>query len=215
MIDPTDTMRTKEAQMVQQAKSVVTPERFSQGLTYEAFLGKLDRNQDRFRENYEGTTVPEREAATLRALVAKPNGPARMLVIGEAWCPDVFRGAPVFARIAEASGMELRCFLRDENKDMMAEFLKEGQFESIPVAVFYTKDHEYIAHWIERPALANHEMREKLQPMYQRLRKPDMTDEEKAAAKAENIAFQNGPLWANWRQETIREVIALLESKTS
>jgi hypothetical protein len=121
----------------------------------------------------------------------------------------------VFARIAEASGMELRCFFRDENKDIMAEFLKDGQFESIPVAVFYTKDHSYIAHWIERPDLANREMHEKLGPMYARMRKPDMTDEEKAAAKAENIAFQNGPVWANWRQETIREVIALLESKVS
>ena len=47
--------------------------------------------------------------------------------------------------------------------------------------------------------------------MYARLRKPDMTDEERAAAREENIAFQNGPVWGNWRQETIREVIALLE----
>ena len=199
--------------MVQQAKSVVTPERFGQGLTYAAFVAKLDRNQERFRENYEGTEVPADDAAALRALVARPDGPAKILLLGESWCPDVFRGAPVFARISEASGMELRCFFRDENKDIMAEFLKDGQFESIPVAVFYTKGHDYIAHWIERPALANQEMHEKLGPMYARMRKPDMTDEEKAAAKAENIAFQNGPIWANWRQETIREVIRVLESK--
>jgi thiol-disulfide isomerase/thioredoxin len=201
--------------MVQQANSVVTPERFSQGLTYEQFIEKLDRNQERFRENYEGTQVSPEDAAALRALVAKPDGPAKILLLGESWCPDVFRGAPVFARIAEASGMELRCFFRDENKDIMAEFLKDGQFESIPVAVFYTKDQRYIAHFIERPDLANREMHEKLGPMYARMRKPDMTDEEKAAARAENIAFQNGPIWANWRQETIREVIRLLESKVS
>ncbi len=198
--------------MVQQTKSVVTPERYRQGLTYAGFLARLDRNQERFRENYEGTAVSAEDAAALKALVARPGGPAKILLLGEAWCPDVFRGAPVFARIAEASGMELRCFFRDENKDIMAEFLKGGEFESIPVAVFYTADHRYIAHWIERPALANREMKEKLGPMYARLRKPDMTDEEKAAAKAENIAFQTGPIWANWRQETIREVIHLLEA---
>jgi hypothetical protein len=80
--------------------------------------------------------------------------------------------------------------------------------------VFYTKDQKEIGHFIERPALANREMKEKLGPMYARLRKPDMTDEEKAAARAENIAFQNGPIWGNWRQETIREVIAMLREKT-
>lgn len=201
--------------MVQQTKSVVTPERYGQGLTYAEFFERLDRNQERFRENYEGTAVSAEDAAALKALGAKADGPKKVLLIGEAWCPDVVRGAPVVARIAEASGMELRCFFRDQNKDIMAEFLKDGEFESIPVAVFYTADHRYIAHWMERPALANREMKEKLGPMYDRLRKPDMTDEEKAAARAENIAFQSGPIWANWRQETIREVIHLLESRVA
>ena len=200
--------------MVQQAKSVVTPERFEQGKTYEDWTAGLERNQDRFRENYEGTTVSPEDTAALKELVAKPNGPAKILVLGEWWCPDVFRGAPVFARIADAAGIPARFFNRDENKDIMAEFLKDGEYESIPVAVFYTKDHKEIGHFIERPALANREMKEKLGPMYARLRKPDMTEEEKAAARAENIAFQNGPIWGNWRQETIREVIAMLREKT-
>jgi hypothetical protein len=51
--------------------------------------------------------------------------------------------------------------------------------------------------------------------MYERLRKPDKTPEEMAAARQENIDFQNGPIWGNWRQETIREVLALLEKATS
>jgi hypothetical protein len=136
-----------------------------------------------------------------------------MLVLGEDWCPDVFRGMPVLKRIAEASGMEMRVFPRDQHKDIMAEFLNSGEFESIPVAVFYTRDHEYILHWIERPAKANAEMKD-LAPMYARLRKPDMTDEERAAARQEYIDFQNGPIWGGWRQDTIRELIDRLDEKT-
>lgn len=195
--------------MVQQTKNVVTPERFKQGLTYQEFINAIDRNQARFQDNYEGTTLSTEDEAKLKALVAKPNGPANILALGEAWCPDVFRGLPVCQRVAEAAGMELRVFLRDQNKDIMAEFLRNGEHESIPVAVFYTKDHEYIAHWIERPALANKEMAD-LAPMYARLRKPDMTEDERKAARDEYVAFQNGPIWANWRQETVREFIGLL-----
>ena len=199
--------------MVQQA-TAVTPERFSKGMSYQEYIASIDRNQARFQDNYDGTQVSEDDAARLKELMARPGGPAKMLVLGEAWCPDVFRGAPVFARIAEATGMEARFFPRDENKDIMAEFLNGGEFESIPVAVFYTSDMRYIAHWIERPALANQQMAHDLQPMYARFRKPDQTPEEREQVKQEYIAFQNGPIWGGWRQETIREVIALLDEKS-
>jgi hypothetical protein len=199
--------------MVQQKESVVTPERFSQGMTYEQYVASIERNQKRFEENYAGTEVSASDAAKLKELVARPRGPAKLMVVGEDWCPDVFRGMPVFQRIAEASGMEMRVFPRDQHKDIMAEFMNGGEFESIPVAVFYTRDHDYILHWIERPVKANAEMKD-LAPMYARLRKPDMTDEERAAARQEYIDFQNGPIWGGWRQETIREVIQQLDEKT-
>jgi thiol-disulfide isomerase/thioredoxin len=199
--------------VVEQKHSAVTAERFAQGMTYEQYLGTIERNQKRFQENYDGTEVPAEHVAALKELMGRPGGPAKMLVLGEDWCPDVFRGMPVMAKIAEETGMELRVFARDQHKDIMAEFLNQGEYESIPVAVFYTKDMEYIAHWIERPALANEEMRTTLRPMYQRLRRPDMTEEERAAAREENIRFQNGPVWANWRQETIREIVELLRER--
>lgn len=200
--------------MVQQKEqSVVTPERFAQGMRYADYVASVERNQKRFQENYDAMTVSAEDVAAFKELMARPNGPAKMLVIGEDWCPDVFRGAPVFARLAEATGIEMRFMPRDQNKDVMAEFLAGGEFESIPVAVFYTKDHEYIAHWIERPVLAQEQMKD-IAPMYARLRKPDMTPEEQAAAKQEYIDFQNGPIWGGWRQETVKEVIRLLDDKT-
>ena len=199
--------------MVQSAESVVTPERFSDGMTYAEYVASIDRNQKRFDENYAATEIAPADVTAFKALMAKPNGPAKMMVVGEDWCPDVFRGMPVFARLAEATGIEMRVFKRDEHKDIIGEFLKDGEHESIPVAVFYTKDHRYIAHFIERPRLANDEMRSVLAPMYARMRKLDATPEEKAAMKQEYIAFQNGPIWSNWRQETVRECIRLIEAK--
>ena len=195
------------------AESVVTQERYAKGMTYAEYLASIERNQKRFEENYAGTQIAAADIAAFKALMAKPNGPAEMMVIGEDWCPDVFRGMPVFAKLAEATGIEMRVFKRDENKDIIGEFLKDGEHESIPVAVFYTKDHHYIAHFVERPVLANEEMRTILMPMYQRLRKADPNAEEKVAIKQEYIAFQNGPVWSNWRDETVRECIRLIEAK--
>jgi thiol-disulfide isomerase/thioredoxin len=198
--------------VVQQQQSVVTPERYAKGKTYAEYVASIERKA-RFDENYAATTVSAEDTAALKALMAKPGGPTKILVIGEDWCPDVFRGAPVFQRIAEATGMEFRFFERDQNKDIMGEFLKDGEHESIPVVVFYNDAMEELGHFTERPHLAYDEMRTLLRPMYEKMRKPDKTPEEQEAAKQANIAFQNGPVWANWRQETIREVIAMLTAK--
>ncbi len=196
--------------MAQQTESVVTPERFSQGMTYEQWMETIELNRERFVENYDATQISDDDAKAFQELVARPDRPAKCLSLGEPWCPDVFRGLPVMARIAEVSGMELRNFLRDQNKDIMAEFLNQGKHESIPTFVFYTRDHRYIAHWIERPALANEQMPE-LAKLTAPLRNPDLSDEEREKHRQAYIDFQNGPTWAGWRDATVREIRELLE----
>lgn len=190
--------------MTEQRQSVVTPERFASGLTWEQYLGQIRRNREKFEYNYGETVLTEEDAAALRALAQRADGPAKVLALGEDWCPDVFRGLPVMARIAEAAGMELRIFPRDENLDIMSEFLKDGEHQSIPTFVFYTRDHRYIGHWIERPAKANAELPEMMQIFAERTR-------EEARPLYEE--FQRGPVWASWRQETVREIVALLAER--
>ncbi len=194
--------------MTQQQESVVTPERFASGLTWEQYLAHIKRNTEKFQFNYRETVLTGDDVAALRRLAAQDNGPAKVMALGEDWCPDVFRGLPVIARIAEAAGLELRIFPRDDNLDIMNEFLKNGEHQSIPAVVFYTRDHRYIAHWIERPALANAEMGE-VQKVFQGLDR----DKDRDKMRAAYDEFQRGPTWAGWRRDTIREIRALLEEK--
>lgn len=187
--------------MAQQRESVVTPERFASGLTWAAYLASIQRNRDKFEYNYRETALSDDDVAAFRQLVARPDGPAKVLALAEDWCPDVFRGLPVMARIAEAAGMELRIFPRDQNLDIMEEFLNQGQFQSIPTFVFYSRDQRYLCHWIERPQLANEEMH-----LLRRIFEGKSREE----AQPEYEAFQKGTVWARWRQETVREIRELL-----
>ena len=138
--------------------SVVTPERFDRALTYPDYLAAIAVNRDQFEHFYDIARLSADDIAFFRNAASRPDGPAKVLVIAEAWCPDVFRGVPVIARIAEASGLTMKIVLRDENPDIMDEFLLNGTARAIPVAVFYTRDHRYITHWIERPAVAHAEI---------------------------------------------------------
>lgn len=194
--------------MTQQQASVVTKDRFDSGLTWKQYLDHIKRNTKKFQYNYDQTDVSAEDAAAFKRLTESAKGPARVLALGEDWCPDVFRGLPVMARIAEAAGMDLRIFPRDDNLDIMNEFLNEGKHQSIPVFVFYTRDHEYICHWIERPTKANAELHE-MRNIFEGLdREKDIQE-----MRRRNDEFQSGPIWGSWRDATVAELRALLEEK--
>ena len=156
--------------------SVVTPERFSQGFDYPSYMNQIKVNKARFEGYYDDFKMSAEDAALFKELAQRPDGPAKMMVIGEDWCGDVIRGLPVLARIAEAAGIPISIFPRDSHTDIMDEYLKEGKYMSIPVVVFYTADHEYICHWIERPEVAVVEQREIEKAI--RDEKPDIDDRE-------------------------------------
>jgi hypothetical protein len=187
--------------MTEPKHTVVTAQRFAAGLTYREYMESVQRNRAKFEYNYSETRLADDDARAFRELASRPDGPARVLALAEDWCPDVFRGLPVIARIAEAAGMELRIFPRDQNLDIMNEFLNRSEHQSIPVFVFYTRDQRYLAHWIERPALANEQMH-LLNAIFE-----GKTIEE---ALPEYERFQQGEVWAGWRRETVREIRDLL-----
>ena len=191
---------------MEEKTSVVTSERFSSGLTYKDYIAQIKVNKDRFEQYYQTVEVSEEDADFFKRAVEA--GVTKMLVLGEDWCPDVFRGMPVMARISEASGMEIRVFPRDENLDIMNEFLKDGEFQSIPTVVLYTKDHDYLGHWIERPASANEERGQIEADVKQEM--AGASDEDVRAATRERTAAR----FPAWQQESIKEIRRLISDKT-
>ncbi|HLF76712.1 MAG TPA: thioredoxin family protein [Dehalococcoidia bacterium] len=196
--------------MATQTESVVTPERYQQGISWKQWMEQIDRNQDKFQQNYDDLVLDQADVDAIKALMAKPGGPAKCLAIGEPWCPDVFRGMPVMAKLAEAAGLDIKIFFRDLNLDIMNEFLNKGEFQSIPTFVFYTKDHQYLGHWIEKSQKTKDEG-PLLQAITSKMRNPDISQEEREKYMAEYAAFQSGPVWGGWRQAQVKEIRALLE----
>ena len=190
--------------MVQEA-TVVTPERYAQGMTYDQYMNTVKVNKARIEEYYSNVSLDDEQTARLQELASHDGGPARMMVIGEDWCGDVVRELPVLARVAEAAGLELRIFPRDENHDIMNEFLKEGLYMSIPVAVFYDQGHEYICHWIERSEVANREQGEIEAAI--RSEQPDISDQDFGRQRRARTAARAG----DWQKATVDELVGLLQ----
>ena len=188
-------------------KSTVIEGRFAKGFTYKDFLAQIKVNKDQFEKYYGTVRLSDDDITFLRRACQARNGVAKVLVLGEDWCPDVFRGLPVVQRIAEAAGLELRIFPRDANLDIMNEFLNQGKFQSIPVFVFYTKDLKYICHFTERPAQANEE-RAKIEAEIKK-EMPNASEQDFRLKVREKTQAR----YPDWQKATVREIKQMLSEK--
>ena len=125
---------------------MVTKERFEQGLTLEKYVGRMSMNRERFLHALDMARITEDDTRLLDRL-----GPRlKLLVITEDWCGTSLAYVPRVAKLVDQyPGVEMRIFLRDENPDVMSQFLKRGVHRSIPVFVFFDEDMTEVARFIE------------------------------------------------------------------
>lgn len=201
-----------------QTTTVVTPARFEQGLTYANFLAQATVNRDKFELYYNENPLTPDDLAFFKRAAAAPNGFARILALAEAWCGDVYRELPTVARIAETTGADLRIFLRDENPDIMDEFLSNnGKSRAIPVFIFYTRDTRYITHFTERSAGAHIELASIMNQVVSELNLPPgstfaTVPEASKQAFLKEVIARIKPRFPDWRKESIKEMRSLLAS---
>lgn len=180
---------------------------------------------------YESSRLSEAQAAAVKWLASQPNGPAKVLVISEEWSSDCRRDVPMLARLAEAGNLELRIFTRDgktfsrshqpslaeapdSNADLMSKFLnaKNGQtWQSIPVAAFYTRDFEYLYHYVEYPAIYH---KDRLVSEHIRAPRPGETPAEtRERADRDFMALQQSPFFRIWACAGVDEILSALHER--
>lgn len=228
-------------------KTVVTPERYASGMTFEQYLAYVASPENLRREGsadgelrrdwsgwmrswYDSLRLSDAQTAAIRWLAAQPEGPRRVLVISEEWSSDCRRDVPMLARIAEAAGLELRIFTRDgrrfsrsqrpslaeapdSNADLMAEFLnlKNGQtWQSIPVAVFYTTNLEYLYHYIEYPAIYH---KDRILAHIRAARPGEAPEETQKRGDREFMELQQSPFFRLWASAAVDEMISALHER--
>lgn len=96
------------------------------------------------------------------------------LVLTEAWCGDAAQIIPLFQKMAEVSGhIDLRLILRDENQEIMDDFLYKGKSRSIPVVIALdAQTLDVIGSWGPRPSEAQElfeELRSEIDIPYQQV----------------------------------------------
>ncbi len=141
----------------------VTRERYEQGTTYDEFKAGMTRNREQLEANERRVELEPGDLAAFRNLPRTLN----VLVLAEDWCPDVVDNLPILGRIAQESGtLNLRVFLRDQNLDLMDQYLNRGEFRSIPTFVFFDDQFNEVGRFIERPDTVTERRARRRQEIY-------------------------------------------------
>jgi hypothetical protein len=159
---------------------MVTKQRFAQGMTFQQYLDQMTTNKDKFVETLAAAHVTAED----RAVFADPREKFNILVLTEDWCGDALTNFPVLARMVEgASNVDMRVFLRDQNPDLMDQYLNRGLYRSIPVFVFFDGDMKEVARFVERPPKITEYMEQKQLELRRQLRAEHGDDWRRAAAE--------------------------------
>ena len=117
---------------------------FEKGLTIEEYIAGMNVNQEKMNTIYSQFTLNakgKQQAQKIKDLGLK------VIVISEDWCGDAMLNNPVLLRIAEEANIDVRFVLRDQNLELIDQYLTNGTSRSIPIFVFIDGNGEEKAVW--------------------------------------------------------------------
>jgi hypothetical protein len=168
---------------------MVTRERFQKGMTFQQYLDQMGTNKEKFLQFLQEVKIRPEDREAMKKLAGRR---LNVLVITEDWCGDALYNVPVLARLVEGlPNVEMRVFLRDQNPDLMDQYLNQGMYRSIPVFAFFDEAMNELARFIERPPKVTEVIEQKML-------------EVRRALRAEHLE--------EWRQAVVDEVRGLLKA---
>lgn len=117
---------------------------FEKGMTFEQYVEAMKVNREELTRVYEQLEFSADDLAVWKE-VAQRNW--RSIVLTADWCGDAALNVPVVQKIAEQSQVELRYLIRDENLELMDQYLTNGTSRAIPIFIFIDQEGEMKAVW--------------------------------------------------------------------
>ena len=113
----------------------------------ESYINYTKLGNQRMKRLIKTVNLPEEYAAKMKQI----NGSQTWLVITESWCGDAAQIIPMLQKMANENELiDTRFVLRDENLELMDQFLTRGG-RSIPKLIVLDENFEVLGSWGPRP----------------------------------------------------------------
>lgn len=117
---------------------------FDKGLKIEEYIKGMEVNRDEMLSISERFELSEEEKVRLQNFRSQGY---KVIAITEDWCGDAMLNNAILLNLAVEARMEVRFILRDENLELMDQYLTNGTSRAIPIYIFLDKDGVEKAVW--------------------------------------------------------------------
>ena len=115
---------------------------FEKGVTEQAYIDAMQINKEKMLTIFEKYTLCD--VASAQSLRHKK---LRAIVITADWCGDAMVNLPIFMKLAKEAHIEASYLMRDENLELMDQYLTNGTARSIPIIIFIDEQGNEVAKW--------------------------------------------------------------------
>jgi hypothetical protein len=122
---------------------------FEKGMTYQQYVDRMTVNKEEMLSIYNRFNLHPEHVEALKNLKDKD---LRVIALTEDWCGDAMLNNPILMKITETAGIEVRYLLRDQNLELMDQYLTNGISRSIPIYIFLDKEGNEYTIWGPRAA---------------------------------------------------------------
>lgn len=116
---------------------------FEKGMSPDMYIESMEKHKENLLYIYDTFSLPEDTAFFTRLQKEQ----LRAIVLTEDWCGDAMLNIPILLHIAEAGHIDVRMLLRDQNLELMDNYLTNGKSRSIPIIIFVDQDGNEVAKW--------------------------------------------------------------------
>lgn len=116
---------------------------YEKAMSPDTYIESMNEHKENLLHVYDHFTLPNDEAF-FQEIKAKN---LRAIVLTEDWCGDAMMNVPILLRLAEKSAIDVRILLRDENLELMDQYLTNGKSRSIPIFIFIDEQGNEVAKW--------------------------------------------------------------------
>ncbi|MCJ7840982.1 thioredoxin family protein [Lederbergia sp. NSJ-179] len=122
---------------------------FQKGIPANEYIQSMKHHQENTNYIREHFTVPTEDTEFFPTLKQEK---LRVIAITEDWCGDAMLNIPILLNLAEKADMEVRMLLRDQNLELMDQYLTNGTSRAIPIFIFIDQAGNERAVWGPRAA---------------------------------------------------------------
>lgn len=117
---------------------------FEKSKDINTYIDEMTTNKEALLNIYNDFEMPN-DDPDLESL--KSSNYAKVLIISEDWCGDAMMNVPILKHIGETLALDMRVFHRDDDTNLIDQYLTNGRSRSIPIFVFLNENDEQEAVW--------------------------------------------------------------------